>query len=246
MQFEARMTRQPAFNDRMLMGGVIIQDDVDALAQRNLAVDLLEKFQPLAVGVFLSGVSDDFALQVIQRGKEGDGAVAIVIVGLRADMPSAQRQTRLTALQRLDLALLVTTEHHCLLWRIEVKTDDIPKLRLKIRIAGKLKDTRQVWLDFVLTPDSLHGCLGDTQLASHRAASPSYPALRWPGGLIDDLAQQFRADIAFAPRAGLVLQRPNPPSEIAPPPLGDLVIVHADAPSDRPDRHTLRRCERRG
>jgi hypothetical protein len=54
-------------------------------------------------------------------------------------MSFAQRQTRLTALQRLDLALLVTTEHHCLLWRIEVKTDDIPKFRLKIRIAESLK-----------------------------------------------------------------------------------------------------------
>ena len=36
------------------------------LAQRNFAVDLLEKFQPLAVGVFLGGVSDDFTLQIIQ------------------------------------------------------------------------------------------------------------------------------------------------------------------------------------
>src|SRR6201998_1610262 len=107
MQFEARMTRQPAFNDRMLMGGVIIQDDVDALAQRNFAVDLLEKFQPLAVGVFLGGVSDDFALQIIQRGKEGDRTVAVVIVGLGADMPFAKRQTRLASLKRVHLAFLV-------------------------------------------------------------------------------------------------------------------------------------------
>ena len=74
----------------MLMGGVIIQNDVDALAQRNFAVDLLEEFQPLAVGMFLCGVSDDFALQVIQRGKESDGAVAIVVMGLSADMSFAQ------------------------------------------------------------------------------------------------------------------------------------------------------------
>src|SRR5258705_3920888 len=219
MQFEARMTRQPALDDRMLMGGVIIQNDVDALAQRNFVVDLFEKFQPLAVGVFLGGVSDDFALQVIQRGKEGDGAVAIVIVGLSADMSFAQRQPRLTALQRLDLALLVTTEHHCLLWRIEVKTDDIPKFRLKIRIAGKLKDTRQVWLDFVFTPDSLHGRLGDTQLASHRAASPSYPTLRWPSGFIDDLAQNFLADLSFSAWGGLVPPLPHPPLAEKPSPL---------------------------
>jgi hypothetical protein len=69
---------------------------------------LLEKFQPLAVGVFLGGLSDDFALQIIQRGKEGDRTVAVVIVGLGADMPFAQGQTRLAPLQSLDLAFLVT------------------------------------------------------------------------------------------------------------------------------------------
>lgn len=57
--------------------------------------------------------------------------------------------------------------------------------------------------------------------------------------LIDDLAQQFRANVAFAARAGLILQRPDPASYIAPSPLRDLVIVHADAPSDGTDPHSL-------
>src|SRR5580700_11763280 len=94
-----------------------------------------------------------------------------------------------------------------------------------------LKTRVRCGLIFVFTPDSLHGRLGDTQLTSHRAASPSYPTLRWSSGLIDDLAQHFRADLAFAAWAGLVLQRPNSPLEIAPSPLRDLVIVQADAPS---------------
>ena len=97
----------------MFMGGVIVQNDVDVLAQRNFVVDLLKKFQPLPVGVCLGGVSDDdFALQIIQRGKEGNRTVAIVIVGLGADMPFAQRQTRLAALKSLDLAFVVTTKRH--------------------------------------------------------------------------------------------------------------------------------------
>ena len=58
----------------------------------------------------------------------------------------AQWQTRLAALKSLDLAFLVTTKHHCPLGRIEVKTDDIPKLRLKVWIGGKLKNPRQVRL----------------------------------------------------------------------------------------------------
>src|SRR6201984_2970267 len=239
MQLEARMACQPALDGRMFMGGVIVQNDVDMLAQRNFPVDLLEKFQPLAVGVFLGGLSDDFALQIIQRGKEGDRTVAVVIVGLGADMPFAKRQTRLAALKSLDLAFLVTTEHHSLLGRIEVKTDDIPELRLKVWIGGKLKDTRQVRLDFVVTPDPLHGRLGDSQLAGHRAASPSRPAPRWPRGLINDLAQDLRAKPAFAARGRLPLQTPKPASDISPSPLCDLVKVHADPRSDGTNSHTL-------
>jgi hypothetical protein len=44
-------------------------------------------------------------------------------------------------LKSLNLAFLVATEHHGLLGRIEVKTNNIPELRLKVRISGKLKDT---------------------------------------------------------------------------------------------------------
>ena len=56
MQLEARVTRQPALYDRMFMGGVIVQNDVDVLAQRNFVGDSLKKFQPLAVGVCLGGI----------------------------------------------------------------------------------------------------------------------------------------------------------------------------------------------
>src|SRR5258708_27429513 len=156
-------------------------------------------------------------------------------------MPFGEGEGWLSTVEGVDLAFLVTTEHHCLLWRIEVKADDIPKLRLKVRIGGKLKDTCQVRLDFVFTPDPLHGRLGDSQLAGHRAASPSCPALRWPRGLIDDLAQELRANVAFAARAGLILQRPKPTSDIAPSPPSDLGIVHADPPSDGTDSHSLGR-----
>src|SRR5215472_4375688 len=174
-------------------------------------------------------------LQIIQCGKEGHRTVAIVIMGLGADMPFAQGQTWLGALKSLNLAFLVATEHHCLLGRIEVKTDNIPELRLKVRISRKLKDTRQVGLNFILTPDPLHSRLGNSQLPGHRAASPSRPALRWPRGLIDDLAQELRAKAAFAARAGRILQRSKPPLDISPPPLGDLVKVHTDALSDGTD-----------
>src|SRR5271165_5507858 len=37
MQLEARMACQPALDDGMFMGGVIVQNDMNVLAQRNFA-----------------------------------------------------------------------------------------------------------------------------------------------------------------------------------------------------------------
>jgi hypothetical protein len=63
-------------------------------------------------------------------------------------------------------------------------TDDIPKLRFKVRIDRKLKDTRQVRLIWFSLQTRCMVAFGDSQLAGHPAASPSRLALRRPGGLI--------------------------------------------------------------
>ena len=67
------------------------------------------------------------------------------------------------------------------------------------------------------------------------------PGPRWPRGLIDDLAQELRAKAAFAARAGRILQRSEPPLDISPSPLGDLVKVHTDALADGTDPQSLGR-----
>jgi hypothetical protein len=59
--------------------------------------------------------------------------------------------------------------------------------------------------------------------------------------LIDDLAQDPRAKTAFTARAGRILQRSKPTSDISPSPLGDLVKVHTDPLSDGTDPQSLGR-----
>ncbi len=234
VQFETRMAFQPTPDARMFVSGVIVQNDVDVLAHGDLPVNALEEFEPLAVRVFVSGVGDYFSLQVVERGKEGDRAIAIVIVGLGTNMPFAQRQTGLAALQRLDLAFLVTAKHHRILGRIEVEPDHVPKLRFKVRIGRKLKDPCQMRLDFILAPNPLHGCLGQSQLPSHCSTSPARLTVRRPGGLIEDLPQDSGCNAALTARARLILQSGQPAFAEAPSPLPDLVIVHIDLSADAP------------
>src|ERR1035438_9325535 len=53
------------------------------------------------MGMARRGARDDLPVQVIERGKQRDGAMKVVIVRLCPDMPGAQGQPRLGALQCL-------------------------------------------------------------------------------------------------------------------------------------------------
>ena len=91
--------------------------------------------------------ADQTPLKIIQRGEQGeqgDGAVANIIVRLRADMTDPQRQSRLGALQGLNLAFFIATEHQCLIRRIQIQPNDVPKFLFEVWIVGQFEGACQV------------------------------------------------------------------------------------------------------
>ena len=100
---EARMLGQPSFHFGVLVGGVIVGDQVDVEIGEGLAVDGLEEGKPLLVAVALGDAGDQPAIEIVQRGEQRERAVANIVVGLGLDMADAERQTRLRALERLAL-----------------------------------------------------------------------------------------------------------------------------------------------
>src|ERR1700736_1194698 len=103
MHVKADVALEPSGNRRMFMSGVIVGDDVDVEITWSLFIDGFEKGQTLLMAVARRQTGDQLALEIIERGKQGQGAVPHVIMGLGANMPDPQRQTRLRALQRLAL-----------------------------------------------------------------------------------------------------------------------------------------------
>ena len=65
--------------------------------------------------------------------------MAVIIVGHAFDVAQPHRQHRLGALQRLDLALLVDTQHQRLVRRIEVQSHDVAHLLDEERVGGELE-----------------------------------------------------------------------------------------------------------
>src|SRR5215467_11615894 len=75
----ARMACQPGQHFRMLVGGVVVEDDVDRLVGGNLALDSVEEADEFDVAVALHAAADNGAIKHAEGGKQGGGAVPLVV-----------------------------------------------------------------------------------------------------------------------------------------------------------------------
>lgn len=72
------MSAQPFDHLGVLVGGVIVEDGVNRLASRDLALDNIEEADELLMSVALHAAADDIALQDVEGGEQGGCAVALV------------------------------------------------------------------------------------------------------------------------------------------------------------------------
>jgi hypothetical protein len=105
------MAGEPLDDLGMLVDRVVVDDGVHQLAGGHLGLDGVEEADELRVAVLLHAAADDLARGHIQRGEEGGGAVANVVVGHGAAAAALERQAGLGAVERLDLALLVDRQN---------------------------------------------------------------------------------------------------------------------------------------
>src|SRR3954469_9208779 len=107
---EARVLLEPGPHLRVFVRGVVVENQMDVQHRIYFAVDLLEKGEPFLMAMLLLGCGDDFAAEVVERGKEGSGSVPVVVVRAGSNVACAQGQARLAAFQGLALALLIATK----------------------------------------------------------------------------------------------------------------------------------------
>jgi hypothetical protein len=69
------------------------------------AVDLAQELQPFRVTMARLALGDDLAVEHVERGEQRGRAVALVVMGHGRRPAFLQRQPRLGAIQRLDMAV---------------------------------------------------------------------------------------------------------------------------------------------
>src|SRR5262249_38920862 len=134
-----RVLGKPFAHLRMLVGGVIVDDRMDLLTLGDLRVDLIEEADELLMPMALHIAADDGAVENVERGEQCRRAVALVVVRHRPGAPRLHWQSRLSAVEGLDLALLVDREYDGMGGRIDVETDHIPELFGERRIVRQLE-----------------------------------------------------------------------------------------------------------
>ncbi len=187
MQREPRMLLQPRTHIRLSVRPVVIHDQMQWRTLGKLPVQASQEAQKLLMPVLGHALPDYPSVQDIESGKECGGPVPLVVMGHRATASLLHRQARLSALEGLDLALLIHTEDDGLVRGIEIQSDYVSELLGKPRILGKLEPLGAVRLQSVGGPDALHRSLADALGLGHGARAPVGHTWRraLSGGLYD-------------------------------------------------------------
>ena len=110
MAVPARPRGEPGLDLGMLVGGVVVEDDVDLAVGRHGLLDRAQEAEELLVPVPRAALRQDGAVEQVEGSEQRGGAMAEVVVGHALDVAEAQRQQRLGAFERLNLAFLVEAQ----------------------------------------------------------------------------------------------------------------------------------------
>jgi hypothetical protein len=130
----------------MLVRGIVIEHRMDQLAGWHLTFDGIEKADEFEVAMALHAAADHRAVEHAKCGEQGGRAMPFVIVRHGLTASGLDRQTRLGAVEGLDLALLVEREHDGVGRRIDIEADDVDELGGKAGIARVLEATQPMRL----------------------------------------------------------------------------------------------------
>ncbi len=163
---------QPSLDLGMLMRGVVVDDEMNIEVSGHVGLDVAQELEELLVTMTGLALGHHFPGGDVQGGKQGGGAVPLVVVRNPFHVSQSQGQHGLTSFQRLDLALLVHAQHQGVLGGIQVQADDIPYFVDKERIGGKLEALVSMGLQTIRAPNAMNRVLGQAGFFAHGAHRP--------------------------------------------------------------------------
>src|SRR3989339_1550247 len=117
----AFMQRKPALDRCVLMGRIVVNDQVHIELLRDILLNVLQELQELLVPMPPLALRDHLATGNVQGGKECRCAMPYVVVSHTFDIAEPHWEHGLCSIESLDLALFIDTEHDRILWRTQIE-----------------------------------------------------------------------------------------------------------------------------
>ena len=137
-----------------------------------LGLDSVQEADEFLMPVPLHAATDNLAFQHVESGEQRGRPVPLVVVGHRLAAALLDRQTRLGAVEGLNLRLLVDRQHDGVRRRIDVEANDVVQFGRKLRIVGQLELAHPVRLEAMSTPYPLHRTDADPGCLRHLRTGP--------------------------------------------------------------------------
>src|SRR5215467_9124155 len=153
---------------------------MDIESARHGGLDFVEEFAELGGTVASIAPADDPSGCDVESGEQRSGAVPFVVMASPSWLAGTHRQHRLTAVQRLDLRLLIYTQNDGALRRRDVKAHDIAHLGHEVRIGRELERLHPMRLEPEGPPDALHRRYRQAAGLRHAAGTPMGSVLGAP------------------------------------------------------------------
>ena len=135
MHVESRPLRRPGLDFGVLVGAVVVDDQVQIELLGHLFVDPSQKAEELLVPVTGLAFGDHRTGGHIQRGKQGGGSVVDVVMRHIFHVVQSHGQQRLRPVQSMNPRLFVYAEHDSDLGWTEIQADDVANLLHNERIG---------------------------------------------------------------------------------------------------------------
>ena len=152
---EAGPLCQPESYVGMLVGGVVVDDQMDLKACRHSLIDALEERKKLLMTMTRLALRQDSSGGDVECGKQGGGPMANVVVGHSFHVAQPHRQHRLSAIKGLNLRLLIDRKHDRMVRRVQIESHHVADFFNEERIAGQLEVLAAVRLNGKCSEDAM-------------------------------------------------------------------------------------------
>ncbi len=223
MEMKPCVAKKPAPDEWSLMGPVVVEDKMDVEVDRHLAVNAVEKAPEFNGAMSSMSLTDDLAGRDVKCGKQRRGAMSSVVMSPTLGCARTHREDRLSAVQRLDLALLVDTEHERSFGWAQVEADNVSYLLDKLRVVGESEGLGSVRLQTEGVPDPQDARIADAAGGGHAAGTPM-SGITWSRfqSLHDNSLDLLVTNLPGSTRSGFIEQAGQAPlnESVAPFPNG--------------------------